>query len=112
MEPLKRKIGYDRKAGISEVPPAVKSEDKEVPATAIYLVPFQQLPPEPHQTKTRSEKIIEWFGSHELISINGVCQLAQVDTSNFNKLLKAAKVIPDKILDKIEPIIKEYGYKN
>lgn len=118
MEPLKRKILFDKKRGFdkslfteeelaSQISPTVEPTKTN---KILHLVDehsmFQTVPEKP-----RSEKIIEWFGSHELISVKGVCDMAGIDTSNFNKLLKAAKVIPDKLLDKIEPIIKQYGYQ-
>lgn len=125
MEPLNRKIGYDRKSGKSDTPVDVGKkamyltdesglipplgEIKDVITKGVNLV--QSITIKANDKKNRSAGIIEWFGSHELISVKGVCDMAGIDTSNFNKLLKAAKVIPDKLLDKIEPIIKEYGYK-
>lgn len=119
MDAFKRKPLFNKDTGKCEV-------DFKVPGKEAYDSPkldldkiqdepkfpttkyINDLPP--IDNRTRSEKIIEWFGSHELVSKNGVCELAGIDTSNFNKLLKFGKEIPDKILDKIEPIIKKYGY--
>lgn len=123
MEPLKRKILFNRSSGKSVEPknegekPVESAPEKEVydapkkPVINDEPLKFSAPKEVKKDTRTRSEKVIEWFGSHELISVNGVCQEAIIDTSNFTKLLKAARVIPDKILDKIEPIIKQYGYE-
>lgn len=103
MEPLKRQILYSR--GKEE--PKVKIAGNPI---ADIIKTGLDVVTNITDKKNRSARIIEWFGSHELINKNGLCEMAGIDTSNFNKLLKAAKIIPEKLLDKIEPIIKEYGY--
>jgi hypothetical protein len=113
MEPLKRKILFNRHT--EKTDEAKNKPPEDVPETPkVEDVKFRQEPKkwkDPEDKRTRSERMIGWFGSHELISKNGVCELAGIDTSNFNKLLRYGKEIPDKILDKIEPIIKQYGYE-
>lgn len=59
----------------------------------------------------KSKKIADWLDSHVLFSINGMCSQIGVNTSNFMKYKSSGK-IPIKFIDKIETILKNYGYKN
>jgi hypothetical protein len=124
MEPLKRKIGYDRKSGKSDGPADAgkkamylmdeaglipqETDIKNVIFKSVNVV--QSITIKANDKRTRSEKVIGYFKSHPLVSMKGVCDEANIDVSNFKKLWKSAKGIPDKLLDKIEPIIKKYGY--
>lgn len=57
-----------------------------------------------------SSEIKAWFLSHPLLSINGICKEAGLDTSNFNKLLNSDKEMPKDKIDLLLPIIKQYGF--
>lgn len=59
----------------------------------------------------KSQKISDWLDAHVLFSINGMCKQINVDTSNFMKYKNAGN-IPEKFIEPIETILKEYGYKN
>lgn len=58
---------------------------------------------------SETEKIIDWLNRHPLFSVNGMCKLIGVDTSNFMKSLNQGK-IQDKCIPKILNILKNYGY--
>lgn len=56
-----------------------------------------------------SNRISDWLDNHPLFSINGMCKIVGVNTSNFMKY-KAAKNIPEKFIKPIEKVLEEYGY--
>jgi hypothetical protein len=57
----------------------------------------------------KNTELSKWFSSHHLFSINGMCKLIKVDTANFTRYLASGK-IPEKHIEKIERVIKNYGY--
>ncbi len=57
----------------------------------------------------KQEKIVSWINTHPLFSINGMCKILKTDTSNLMKQMNKNKV-PEKFIDLIEKIIKQYGY--
>ena len=57
----------------------------------------------------KSKKICEWLDSHPLISINRMCKMIELNTANFMKYKKIG-VILEKYTNKLEGILKEYGY--
>jgi hypothetical protein len=59
--------------------------------------------------KKDNQSLVEWFSTHPLFSINGMCKMVKVDTANFSRYLSSGK-IPEKYITKIKSIIKDYGY--
>lgn len=57
-----------------------------------------------------TKKIKAWLDNHSLFSVNGMCELIGLDSSNFNKYLKKEE-IPEKYISKIILILKQYGYE-
>lgn len=55
------------------------------------------------------EYLYKWFATHPLFSLNGMCKLVKIDTANFSRYLTNKK-IPEKYIEKIEKVIKDYGY--
>lgn len=104
MEPLKRQILYSKEKEEPKLPVAGNPIADVIKTGLDSVISITD-------KKNRSTRIHNWFLTHKLISVKGVCDAADIDTSNFNKLLRDAKIIPDKLLDKIEPIIQQYGYK-
>ena len=58
----------------------------------------------------KSVKISDWLDNHPLFSINGMCSIIRINTSNFMRYKDAGK-IPEKYIPKIEEILKKYGYE-
>jgi len=57
----------------------------------------------------KNDGVYKWFSSHPLFSINGMCKLIKIDTSNFTRYLASGK-IPEKYIEPIENILSNYGY--
>jgi hypothetical protein len=58
---------------------------------------------------SKNEAIYEWFSTHHLFSISGMCTLIKVDAGNFSRYI-AKRKIPEKYIEKVERIIRDYGY--
>ena len=96
-----RKILFDKKSSTtteSEKPKAEKRDKKTVQKSAP--------PPEPPK-----KSVIEWLKSHDLIKIRPLCEKASIDPGTFHRWLHVTKKIPDEAIEKLTPILKEYGFE-
>ena len=57
----------------------------------------------------KNETLIEWLKNHKLINISGLCKLAGINRSNFDKSLKMGLISP-KHENTLINILKNYGY--
>jgi len=55
--------------------------------------------------------IIEWLTAHDLIKIRRLCELAKLDPGNFHRWMNVTKKLPVHAIEKIVPILREYGYE-
>ncbi len=99
---LKRQILY--KPGNQVVEPKKK---KENPKT----VPPPKIEPKPSELPDtdQSAKISTWIGEHPHFKVAPMCMDLKIDPANFNKYLKM-KSIPEKYIQPIIKVLKEYGY--
>lgn len=97
---MKRQVLYNKKAH-TEVAPFPKKEKKETTSK----------PRAEEKAVNHSSMVIEWLESHELIKIRPLCEKAGIDAGNFHRWMNVSKEIPDHAIEKITPILKDYGFK-
>jgi hypothetical protein len=64
------------------------------------------------QNIQRSNKIVEWLKTHDLISKNALCTKVGYDVASLHKVMNGTAsyvAIPPKHLDDIEKILADYG---
>lgn len=67
----------------------------------------------PGENITRSNKIVEWLKSHDLISRNALSTKVGYNVSSLHKVINGTGsyiAIPPKHLDQLEEILTEYGF--
>jgi hypothetical protein len=82
-------------------PPVQKAESPPPPKkeVAIELTP-----------KEKSDKIKEWLRGHKLFKPSVIAKEIGVDKGNWSRILKAGD-IPEKHLEQIINLLKQYGFK-
>ena len=64
------------------------------------------------QYKQRSDAILKFLGSHQLISRNALCTIFGYDSGNLQRCFSGERVIPERYLLKFETELKKYGFIN
>lgn len=81
------------------------ASEKEKPSPIAKVVPKSAEP------VNHSAKIAQWVKSHPYFKWSTMCLKIGLDKGNFHKWINAeAPVIPEKYMQKIIHILKEYGY--
>lgn len=101
---MKRQVLYNKKAHSAEIH-TPKKEKKTLPATK---KPDKKEQPVDNQ----SEAIIRWLENHDLIKIRALCTIAKLDPGNFHRWINVKKEIPKDVIEKITPILKDYGFED
>lgn len=101
---MKRQVLYDKKANASDAP-APKKDKKVVPIETRAASSSQS-------TVNQSELIIRWLENHDLIKIRALCTTAGLDPGNFHRWINVKKEIPKDVIEKITPILKDYGFED
>lgn len=94
---MSRKILFDKKGtgGLAkEGHKKAKKVDAEMPQT----VPQKQI------------SLLEWLEAHDLIKIRTLCLKGGVDPGSFHRWMNVTKEIPAQAIDKLTPILKDYGF--
>lgn len=99
---LKRQILYKPGNQIAE-PKKNKQPRKPEPASKIESKPSELT------VIDQSAKICAWVSDHPHFKIAPMCVDLKIDPANFNKYLKM-KSIPEKYIQPIVKVLKEYGY--
>jgi len=61
--------------------------------------------------KTDSKIIFKWLEDHPIISGSVLASLSEIDINDFGKMRRGERPIPAKKIEKIETILKKYGYR-
>lgn len=101
---MKRQVLYDKKANVSDVP-APKKEKKELPTTEKTGINTRSV-------ANKSQLIIRWLENHDLIKIRALCTTAGLDPGNFHRWINVKKELPKEVIEKITPILKDYGFED
>jgi len=64
---------------------------------------------EPSKKEERIDKLPGWLRVHPLINISGLAAACRIDRANLTRWIKEGK-IPDKHREKIERVLRDYGY--
>lgn len=101
---MKRQVLYDKKANSAE--PSILKKDKKEPP------PNPKVEKKPQPIENQSEAIIRWLENHDLIKIRALCITAGLDPGNFHRWINVKKEIPGDVIEKITPILKDYGFED
>lgn len=101
----KRVILFDKKASPANPPPTKKdgklaNEERKT----------SEKPKKPVETSPLA--LIEWLDAHDLIKIRALCIKADIDPGTFHRWMNVSKEIPPHALEKITPILKDYGFES
>lgn len=99
---LKREVLFDKKAHSGATQPPPKPPKKEVPK------PKEEK--KEQRVENQSEIIIRWLEKHDLIKIRALCTLVKLDPGNFHRWVNVKKELPADVIEKITPILKDYGF--
>lgn len=99
---LNRVIGYDKKS--ESVSPPVKKDNQQQSSS-------QEVPEIKKTVGDESAKIVSWINDHIYFKWSSMCAVVGIDKGNFKRILESEKpVIKDEVVNKIEKILKRYGY--
>lgn len=100
---MSRKILFDKKSVAPEPaakkPMAQKKEPKKEEPVPRLLSPSK-----------KQITLLEWLEAHDLIKIRTLCLKAGIDPGSFHRWMNVTKKIPQQAIDKITPILQDYGY--
>lgn len=60
--------------------------------------------------QSESIRLKKWFIDHPLFKVAGMCAQVKIDKSNFQRILKGDIEIPEKMIQKILPVVYLYGF--
>lgn len=102
---MSRKILFDKKSATSE-PPIKASVAKKEPSKKSNVREIKE------ETSQPPIGLLEWLKTHDLIKIRTLCLKAGVDPGSFHRWMNVTKEIPPAAVEKIIPILKDYGYND
>lgn len=102
---MKRVVLFDKK-NQEPAKPFTKQEKKE-PKTEV-----KKTAQTPKLEKGPNISIIEWIKTHELLKIRPLCELIGVDPATFHRWVNVKNEIPEEIIKKLTPILKDYGFND
>lgn len=95
---MKRKVLFNKK---EDTPLKPKAEKKTVVPALI-------------EKKTISGthiSVLDWLKNHKLIKARTLCLEAGLDPGSFHRWVNVNKELPPHAIEKLTPILKEYGYE-
>lgn len=96
---MKRAVLFDKKAH-SGAPPKPKKQEAPKPKEEKKV----------QSSENQNESIIRWLDNHDLIKIRALCIRCDLDPGNFHRWVNVKKEIPADVIEKIIPILKDYGF--
>lgn len=108
-----RVILFDKKAHSVQVAPKREKKAVSKAHNSQHGLPTEsKVEKKKEPIENQSETIIRWLENHDLIKIRALCVLAGLDPGNFHRWVNVKKEIPVDVIEKIIPILKDYGFED